>query len=556
MDDTAREPERTYGIVSVSVWYYLNIRMTFTESGDDMKTLLTLVIVLSMLTAACGSGVATPGNVIRSALPEKTHTLSDAWSMAGSALFAQGCPVQTDTYTAVHDISGSGIIVIDVRSHDFDPIAVVIDGDGNPVAFGSSHKGTSERIVLDGAPSGGKLLIFSPDDTRGLYDVIIEDGTPEDLETFIAATDFSGGTITGRIDQDTYNTYLNSILREALENDVYIYNFFQAKLFPFTIENEELVSLSLESDEFDSYLVLLAVEDGTYRFIEYNDDYSGSNSRIVKELDTGEYIALVMPYSAGDHGRFTLSMEVISEEALEQVGITASLADTDYIAEIVPDRNFALAWWRDMADNWEAPGFLTPFTPVAAFTFTVENTSVYELNASGDIDVCLTLLRNDAEGNIQYVASNDDYPDLGSDSRIIQPLLPGEYIALVSHYSGMSEDDVIFSWSEEDEGISVLRSGRSIEVYAPYETETLIYRLDLQAGTSYSVSVGSDEMDTVMTLILADGENLYDDDGGDGSNSLLQFTANENQAGDSFLIVGKYSSGEGTFTILLETESR
>jgi len=59
-----------------------------------------------------------------------------------------------------------------------------------------------------------------------------------------------------------------------------------------------------------------------------------------------------------------------------------------------------------------------------------------------------------------------------------------------------------------------------------------------------------------MTLMLADGENLYDDDGGDGSNSLLHFTVTENQAGDSFLIVGKYSSGEGTFTILLEETSR
>ncbi len=530
--------------------------MTFTESGDDMKTLLTFLIVLSMLTAACGSGVATPGNVIRSALPEKTHTLTDAWPSAASALFARGCPVQTDTYTAVHDISGSGIIVIDVRSHDFAPLAVVIDGEGNPVAFSISWKGTSVRIVLDGAPTGGKLLIFSPDDTRGLYDVIIEEGTPEDLEAFIDVTDFSSGTITGWIEADSYNAYLSTILREALENDVYIYNYSQAELFPFTVESEELVSISLESDEFDPYLVLLAVEDGTYTFVEYNDDYSGSYSRIVRELDTGDYIALVMPYGAGSQGRFTLSMEVIDEEALEKVEITAPLMDVEYRTEIIPDRNFAIAWWSGMADNWEVPGFLTPFTPVAAFTFTVETTSVYELTASGYLDVCLTLLKRDAEGNIQYIASNDDYPDLGSDSRIINPLLPGDYIALVSPYSGSSEDEVIFSWSEDEEGISTLSVGRSIEVYAPYETETLIYKLNLQAGTSYSVSVGSDELDTVMTLILPDGENLYDDDGGDGSNSHLQFTANENQAGDSFLVVGKYSSGEGTFTILLEETSR
>ncbi|MEN8209433.1 MAG: hypothetical protein ABFR50_09285 [Candidatus Fermentibacteria bacterium] len=522
-----------------------------------MKTLLVFVVmVLLILTAACGSGVATPGNVIRSALPEKTHTLTDAWPTACSALLARGRPVQPDTYTAVHDVSGSGIIVIDVRSYDFDPMAVVIDGEGNPVAISTAWKGISARIVLDGVPAGGKLLVFSPDDTRGLYDVVVEEGTSEDLETFIDATDFSSGSIAGWIEADSYNAYLDNILREALENDVYIYNYSQAKLFPFRVESEELVSLSLESDEFDPYLVLLSVEDGTYTFVEYNDDYNGSYSRIVRELDTGDYIALVMPYSAGGQGRFTLSMEVIDAEALEKVETAASLTDVDYTAEITLDRNFAIAWWTDMADNWEVPGFLTPFTPVAAFTFTVDNISVYELNASGDMDVCLTLIKIDPEGTVQYIASNDDYPDLGSDSRIIQPLLQGEYIALVSPYSGSVEDDVIFSWSEDDEGISSLRAGRSTDAYASYETESLIYRLNLQEGSSYSISVVSDELDTVVTLILPDGENLYDDDGGDDTNSLLSFTVNEDQAGESFLIVGKYSSGEGTFSILLEETSR
>jgi len=522
-----------------------------------MKTLLTLVIVLSILTVTCTNGVATPGNVIRSALPEKTHTLTDAWPQASSTLFARGCPVQPDTYTAVHEIAGSGIMVIDIRSFDFDPIAAVIDSDGNLIAYNDNWKETnSARIVLDGTPLGGKLLVFSPDDTRGLYDIIIEEGTPEDLEAFILTSDFSGGTIRGWVKEDSYNAFLYGILSEALENDVYVNNYSQAELFPFTMESEELVSISLESDDFDSYLVLMTVEDGTYSFVEYNDDYSGSYSRIVTELDAGDYIALVMPYSAGSHGRFTLEMESIDEEALEAVEIPAPQLDLDYAGEIIPDRNFTIAWWPDMVDSWETPEFLNPFTPVAAFTFTVESTSVYELNASGYVDVCLTLLQSDAEGSTQYIASNDDYPDLGSDSRIVKPLLQGDYIALVSFYSGSDEGEVTFSWSEDDEGISTLRFGRSTEVYAPYETESLIYKLSLREGSSYSISVESEELDPVITLIMPDAEDLYDDDGGDGNNSLLRFTANEGQAGDCFLMVEKYSSGEGTFTILLEETSR
>lgn len=521
-----------------------------------MKALLTLVIVLSLLAAGCSNEMATPGNVIRSALPEKTHTLTDAWPQASSTLLARGRPVQPDTYTSVHEITGSGIIVIDVRSHDFNPISVVIDGEGNLIAFNDNWKeSTSARVVLDGAPSGGKLLVFSPDDTRGLYDVIIEEGTSEDLETFINATDFSGGIITGWIEEDSYNAYLYSILREALENDIYIYNYSQAELFPFTIDSEELISISLESDDFDPYLVLMTVEDGTYEFLEENDDYSGSYSRIVRELDAGDYIALVMPYSTGSHGRFTLEMESIDEEALETVEIPAQQQDTDYTGEIVNDRNFAIAWWPDMVDDYEAPGFLSPFTPVAAFTLTVDNTSVYEINASGQMDICLTLLRRDGD-SIQYVASNDDYGDLGSNSRIVEPLMAGDYIVLISPYSGSDEGEVTFSWSEDDAGISILRAGRSTEIYAPYETETIIYRLSLQSGTSYSISADSEELDPIITLVLPDGESLYDDDGGDGNNSLLSFTVTEDQAGDCFLIVEKYSSGEGTFTILLEVSGR
>jgi hypothetical protein len=521
-----------------------------------MKIFLYLTLAVLFLTVACSRGVVSPGNEIRGELPDKTHTLLDAWPQAGSTLFATGHPVQLDTYTEAHDISGSGIMVINVRSLDFSPLAAVIDGDGNLIAFSDSWKdGSNAIIVIDGAPSSGKLLVFSPDDTRGLYDVIVEAGTAEDLETFQAGSDFSDGFVNARIEEDADNSYLEDILNQALEEYVYNYNYSQAKLYPFTIDDEQLVSISLESDDFDTYLILLAIENGEYIFVDYNDDYSGSNSRILRELEAGDYLALVMPYSEGNSGEFTLSMESIDEEALEQVETEAQQQGIVYTADIVLDRNFALAWWPDIVENWEAPDFLNPFAPVAAFTFSVDNTSVYEINAHGDMDVCLTLLRKDGESMI-YIASNDDYFDLGTDSRVVKPLIPGDYVAIVSPYSGTDEGEVSFSWSGSDSGISTLRPGSTIEVDTDFETESLIYRLNLQAGRDYSVYVESDDLDPVITLILPDGENLYDDDGGGGTNSLLNFHANEDQAGECFLIVEKYYSAEGTFTIQFEESSR
>lgn len=513
-----------------------------------MTRLAFTVLAALLLAAACSNEVVAPGNEIRGSLPEKTHTLADAWPQAGPSLLSLGRPVKLDVYTEVHDISGSGIMVIDVRSHDFDPVAAVVDGSGSLLAFSDNWKDSpNARIVLERAPSGGRLLVFSPDDSRGLYDVVVREGTENDLAAFAGTMDLSAGEITGWIRAGGYNPVLESILRDALEDHVYNYNYSQAELYPFSLESDDLVSLLLESDSFDPYLVLMSVEGGEYRFVDYSDDYSGSDSRIVRELEAGDYIAAAMPYSAGGEGRFTLRLESLDMEALEAVGIPASLPDVEYSGEIAADRNLAMAWWPEMMDDWEAPEFLDPFTPVAPFIFTVDEPAVHRLDASGDMDVCLTLLREENDG-MAYVASNDDY--MGTDSRIVVPLMPGDYVALVSPYSSALQGGVTFTRTDEEAGVQRLRTDRRVEEFAPYDTRSLMYRLSVIEGRSYSISVESDDLDPVISLHLPDGEVLYDDDGGEGTNSLLVFTPG--QSGDCFLKVEKYSDGEGTFLIRFE----
>ncbi|MFO8182587.1 MAG: hypothetical protein R6U39_00300 [Candidatus Aegiribacteria sp.] len=510
-----------------------------------MKRLACTILVTLLFAAACSNEVVAPGNEIRGSLPEKTHTLAEAWPQAGDALPALGRPMQLDVYTEVHDISGSGIMVIDVRSHDFDPVAAVVDGSGSLTAFSDNWKDSpNARIVLEGAPSGGRLLVFSPDDSRGLYDVVIREGTENDLAAFTGTMDLSAGSITGWIRAGGYNPVLESVLRDALEDHIYIYNYSQAELYPFSLENDDLVSLSLTSDSFDPYLVLMSVEGGEYRFVDYNDDYGGSDSRIVRELEAGDYIVAAMPYSAGGEGRFSIELESLDMESMEAVGTPAVMADVEYTGEIAADRNLAMAWWPAMMDDWEVPDFLDPFTPVAAFTFAIDEPGVYRLDASGGMDVCLTLLREGPD-RMTFVASNDDF--MGTDSRIVEPLMPGDYVALVSPYSGTLQGDVTFIRTNEDADVQRLGTGRSVEEFAPYDMQSLMYQLSVTQGGSYTVSVESDDLDPVMTLHLPDGEVLYDDDGGEGTNSQLDFTAG--QTGDCFLKVEKYSDGEGTFLI-------
>jgi len=517
-----------------------------------MKTVFAVIPLIIVLTVSCTSRIASPGTDIRSELPEKTHTILDAWPNAEEILLIQGRPVNLDTYTAVHGISGEGILVIEVRSHDFDPVAVLLDGEGNLLAFNDDWGiKSSARLVVQEVPSGTSLLVFSPDDTRGLYDVLVREGSQRDLDEFISRSDLAEGSVRGWIEDDRYDVCLDRILRAFLGNDVYVSNFPVARLFPFSIEETEgLISLLLESEEFDTYLVLVEVKGDVYRFISYSDDYSGSDSRIVTSCDPGNYIALVMPYSSDSEGEFFLTLEVLGEDYLETTSVEAEEQGRIYSASIEPERNFAINWWPGMADDWNVPGFLSPFTPVAGFVFSVEEMAVYEINAFSDMDVCLTLLRRDGD-NVEYISSNDDYGDLGSDSRVIEPLPQGEYIALVSPY-GSGEGEVSFYWQETDVPVSVLRPGRTIEENFPYETSYLMYSMNLAEDRSYTISAESDQIDLVITVILADGSRLTDDDGGEGTNSLLVFSPSPDQSGECYLLVTKYSEAEGDVSISLE----
>jgi hypothetical protein len=514
--------------------------------------LLTVLLPLSILAvSSCSSGLVKPGAMVRSALPPRTHTLAEAWSGAESALLSIGQPMPLDVYAQEHRISGSGIIVIEVRSHDFDPIALVIDGQGSLVAFNDNFDETrNARVVIDGAPDGGRLLVFSREDSRGLYDVVVTQGTPGDLEEFAGSTNLLAGEVRGWLDQNTRNPIVESLLRNALENEVSNYNFSRALLYPFTMAEGGIVSLALESDAFDPYLVLLSVDKGAFSFVDFNDDYSGSWSRIVRDLPAGEYMAVVMPYTESGFGEFVLRLETLGEETFETTGIEAPMEGVDYRGTIAPNRNLAIAWWPGMTEDWNTPAMLSPFSPVAAYTFSVSSPAIRRLDATSDADICLTLLRRD-DDQVQFVSFNDDHPEMGTSSRIRGILAPGEYIALVSLYSGTEETDATFNWVTSDDPIQSLRAGRTVQADAPYATESLYFELDVTAGREYSILVESTDLDPVITLFLPDGESLQDDDGGGGTNSLINFTPAEGQSGTCFLQVSKYSSGDGSFTIIV-----
>jgi len=320
-------------------------------------------------------------------------------------------------------------------------------------------------------------------------------------------------------------------------------------LYPFTVEEPGLVSLSLESDAFDPYLVLMSVENGSFEFVEYNDDFAGTWSRIIREFAPGDYIAVVMPYSDSGFGEFTLKLETYGPEMFETNETEAPEQGVSYTGTVVPDRNLVIAWWPEILEDWNAPPFLTAFTPAAVFRFSTATPGIHRMEATGTADVCLTVFR-DMDGQLQLVSFNDDHPDMGSNSSVAELLVPGDYVALVSLYSSTGiVEEVTFSWSPAGTSIQRLRAGSSVQVSAPFESESLFFQLDVTAGREYTLRVQSTDLDPVTTLFLPDGESLYSDDDGEGTNSLITFTPTAEQAGTCFIKVEKYSPAEGSFTV-------
>lgn len=78
------------------------------------------------------------------------------------------------------------------------------------------------------------------------------------------------------------------------------------------------------------------------------------------------------------------------------------------------------------------------------------------------------------------------------------------------------------------------------------------YKINLQAGDQVAIDLTSDEFDSVITLIGADGMTVAEnDDAPDGTtNSLLFMRIKEEQAGDYIIRVHAFGeTGSGNFTL-------
>lgn len=266
--------------------------------------------------------------------------------------------------------------------------------------------------------------------------------------------------------------------------------------YRFSLDELSEVTINLASSDFDTVLELNG-PDGELR----NDDAgNGTNSEISSLLRPGDYRVLVQAFGDGNGGSYDLRAriepftgELTSEGPIEAGEILTGL--------------------HSGGDN--------------EFSLTIEERSEVSISVeSENFDTLLTLVGNSIN------VSNDDGGD-GTNSRIETLLEPGTYSIQVSAYG---DSGGIFTISvEQSEAVGRRQDSGNVVpgdvVYGQMVNgQPLTYVLTIDSARTVSISASSGSADTVLTL-SGGGLNLENDDGGDGTNSLIE----------QFLTPGEYT---------------
>ncbi|WP_447555488.1 hypothetical protein [Vreelandella sp. EE22] len=259
-----------------------------------------------------------------------------------------------------------------------------------------------------------------------------------------------------------------------------------------TIEEAGLYQIDMRSSDFDAYLVI----EGPNGYLREDDDSGGDlDAQISDFLAPGDYTVKAQTYGDGS-GIYTLTAE------------TKELPGGELRNDgpIAPDESLG-GWYSGQALEYELE---------------IEEAGMYQIDmVSSDVDAFLEL-----RGDNDYYREDDDGGD-GLDARITDFLAPGVYqVTARTAYS--SETAGLFTLSvgsnELPEGIELqnegtLTAGESIAGW--YSGEDVIYQLELEESTAVSIAMNSTDFDAYLEL-TGEGVSFADDDGGQGTNALLE----------------------------------
>ena len=396
------------------------------------------------------------------------------------------------------------------------PVDTVGGGDGDDSLDGGDGNDVIEDIDGDDSLDGGDGGDFLDGDD------VVEDGDGETYRDDLEAANviLAGQTTSGE-------------LESAGERDVFVVDLEANRVYEITLTGDTL---------FDPYLRVFN-PDGTL-LAENDDGDDGLNSALnLLVPETGSYYVVADSYLSIEAG--TYSLEISSGTAAPESGVRMfSVASSDRVI----------------------PGEITYGGALNSYTVELDVGMLYTFSLRGAdsgvgtlVDPYLELFLND-----EFVNFSDDSGD-GRDSKInFIPAVSGTYTLVASDYSLTESGSYVLQISSEvyngppevAGNISTqasLSDSSSVSGEINYQFDEDWFRVELQAGNQYSFAL-TGLSDSLLILLDSSGHFVsFDDDGGDGTDSLLRFVPPSD--GTYYISAGGYADGDtGTYSLSMSSQ--
>lgn len=260
----------------------------------------TLLIAAALLLAAAepvaAQGSIRPGETVRGELTPADPTLDDgsyydAWRFQAQAGHVYEVRMESgdfDAYLAVGSAAGD----------DCDDCEADDDGAGG-----------TDALVRFRAPAAGTYTISAnalSEGETGVYTLSLADlgESPEDLEGPTSSFEITELSAVGRAGIRAGATVQASLTEDdAIDADASYYD-----LYTYQGRAGETITISLSSEDYDTYLSIGTEVDGEYHELDGNDDgEDGTDSELTITLPhTGEYLIRATSLFGGDTGEYTL----------------------------------------------------------------------------------------------------------------------------------------------------------------------------------------------------------------------------------------------------------
>lgn len=311
---------------------------------------------------------------------------------------------------------------------------------------------------------------------------------------------------------------------------------------------------TMQSSDFDTYLIVGRMVGPLMDEVRSNDDAGeGTDSRLRVTLpENGTYLVVAQSYSEEGTGAFTLTLQTAPEPTTGQARAitmgqqaTGELTETDNV--------------EDEADRM-----------YDTYTFTGRSGQrIVALMESEDFDTYLNLGRME-NGRFVSIATDDDGGEEGTNSRLSQALdEDGQYVIRASSYGAqggaytLRVEERIARAPAPPRPLTAgqAASGELDENDAVLETDGSFYELwsyQGRAGEQLRIRMSSEEFDTYLAIGRMEGgcgdfeELATMDDGGEGTNTLLEFTLPED--GEYVIRANSFSADQtGDYTLVVES---